>query len=111
MQPFRRLRYRYLRWQYKREMALPSAPGFIPGGQWYKRYWRRLRHPIYFFNHWRHGRDEAKPAPPPLTADALRRGPIRRGSFRFRVRLSHFRRNFTNYPITVQIVGVLAMAA
>jgi hypothetical protein len=58
-----------------------------------------------------HARAEAKPVPPRMTEAEYLGGPIKRRYRGFRVRQSHMRHNFTNYPIAVQILGILVVSA
>src|SRR6266446_3043305 len=102
--------YRYRRWQYQREMALPVPQPRQTRTGWRWRAWRRVRHPLLATRHWKHALDEAKPVPQPLTQAERRGGPVRRTYRRIRVRLSHERHNFVNWPLTGQVVGCLVMS-
>jgi hypothetical protein len=106
-----RARYKYHRWQYKREMAMePPAPRKSTRSR-SRRTWQRVTHPISYTKHRMHARAEAKPVPPPMTQADLLGGPIKRRYRHVRIRLSSARHNFTNYPIVVQILGILVVSA
>jgi hypothetical protein len=109
--PLRRLMYRYRRWRYQREMATPAPAPRRSHGTWYSRAWRRVRHPIVHVRGWRQTRVESQPVLAPRTEAELRGGPIRRTLRQAEFRVSHARHNFTNWPITAQVVSCLVMAA
>ncbi len=104
--PVRRLMFRYRRWQYKREMALPTPNSPRPHSRTHeaRRTVDKLTHPRRTLVHAYERRVSSRPAPPPRSEAELHGGRIHRRYVRTRIALSNFVHDFPERPIVFQLL-------